>query len=158
MLRSKIKLKDFNTIQKNLNRVFQKFIDTKDLINYDKGTCFFTKINENSLISPFKILFNEPFRSKLNLDRFNDKCDELKESLDDFKRFEDIYGKLHHKLHYLEMLREKFINYQKILHSGNLKKINEENIEDFRLFRSLIPLKDYHEYVIDIINRNVIKL
>ena len=47
LLSSNIKLKDFNRLHKNIKRLFQKFVDTNELGNFDKGEDLFKKLNEN---------------------------------------------------------------------------------------------------------------
>ena len=137
---------------------FQKFIDTDELIKFDKGEDLFKKLNENDSISSFKLLFCDVFQEKIKRDAFKDKCNELKESVSNFNSFKEKFKELNSKVQYFEALREKLEEYQKILNSGNLKKINEENLEDFRLFRSFYPLNVNSEYLIDIKNRNIIKI
>jgi len=158
ILKSNIKLKDFNRFQKTIRIFFQKFIDTNELINFDKGEDLFKKLNENNSISPFKLLFCDVFQEKIKRDAFKDKCNELKECVSNFNSFKEKFKELYSKIQYFEALREKLEEYQKILNSGNLKKINEENLEDFRLFRSFYPLNVNSEYLIDIKNRNIIKI
>jgi hypothetical protein len=158
ILNSKIKLKDFNILQKTIKRVFQKFIDTSELINFDKEEDLFKKLNQNNSISPLKLLFCDIFKEKLKMDGFNDNCNELKESLSNFNSFKEKFRECHVKLQYFESLKEKFENFQNILKSNNLKKINKENLEDFRLFRSFFPLYINSEYLIDIKNKNIIKI
>ncbi len=158
ILKTKIKLKDFNKLNKVIKRFFQKFIDTNELINFDKGEELFKKLNENNSISPFKILFCDVFREKINRDVFEVNCNELKESISNFNNFKEKFKEFQPKILYFETLGEKFEKYQKILNSGNLKKINEENLEEFRLFRSFFPLSLNNEYLIDIRNSNIIKL
>lgn len=158
ILKSKIKLKDFNKLQQSIKRIFQKFIDTNELINFDKGDDLFKKFNENDSISPFKLLFCDVFHEKIKKDVFKDKCNELKESVNNFNSFKEKYKELYSKLQNFETLREKIEEYQSLLNRGNLKMINEENLEDFRLFRSFFPLNVNSEYLIDIKNRTIIKL
>ncbi|MFX1393375.1 MAG: hypothetical protein ACFFAH_07355 [Promethearchaeota archaeon] len=158
ILKSKIKLKDFNKLQKTIKRFFQKFIDTPELMDFDKGTDLFNKLNENDSISLFKLLFSDIFREKINNDILKTKCNELKKSLIKFSNFKEKHKEFHSKIQFFEKLKEKFENYQKILNSGNLKRINEENLEDFRIFRSFFPLNINSEYLIDIKNRTIIKL
>jgi len=157
MQKSKIKLKDFNKLQKVIKRFFQTFIDTSELINFDKGENLFMKLNENTSISLFKLLFCDVFKERINKDVFENSCDELKESTIDFNNFKEKYKEINSKILYIENLKEKFEMYQKTLNSGNLKKINEENLEDFRIFRSFFPSDLNSEYLIDIKNRNIIK-
>ena len=45
-----------------------------------------------------------------------------------------------------------------MLKSGSLQKLNEEDLEEYRLFRSFYPLDLYSDYLIDIKNGNVIKI
>ena len=158
ILNSKIKLKDFNIVQKTIKRFFQKFIDTNELVNFDEGEDVFKKLNQNDSISPLKLLFCNIFQEKIKMDVFNDNCNELKESLSTFNSFKEKYRECHSKLQYFESLREKFENYQNILKIGNLKKINKENLEDFRLFRGFFPLNVNSEYLIDIKNKTIIKI
>lgn len=158
MLQSNIKLKDFNNLQQTIKRFFQKFIDTNELINFDKGEDLFKKLNENDSISPFKLLFCDVFQEKIKRDAFSAKCNELKECVNNFNSFKEKFKEINLKIQYFEALREKLEEYQKILNSGNLKKINEKNLEDFRLFRSFYPLNVNSEYLIDIKNRNIIKI
>ncbi len=158
MLKSKIKLKDFNKLQQSIKKIFQKFIDTNELINFNKGEDLFKKLNENDSISPFKLLFCDFFHEKIKIDVFKDKCNELKESISNFNSFKEKFKELYSKIRYFETLREKFEEYQKILNAGDLKMINEENLEDFRLFRSFFPLNVNSEYLIDIKNRTIIKI
>jgi len=153
-----IKLKDFNPLQKTIKRFFQKFIETKELINFDKGEDLFQKLNENNSISPFKPLFCDDFQEKIKDDVFKDKCNELRESITNFNSFKEKFREVCSKNLYYETLREKLEKHQKILDSGNLKLINEESLEDFRLFRSFYPLKVNSEYLIDIKNKTIIKL
>jgi len=42
--------------------------------------------------------------------------------------------------------------------NGPKRSINEENLDDFRLFRSFFPLNMNSEFLIDIKNRTVIKI
>ena len=156
--KSKIKLKEFNNIQKSIKRFFQKFIDTSELINFDKGANLFNKLNENDTISLFKLLFCDVFKDRINKDVFENSCDELKESTIDFNNFKEKYREINSKILYIENLKEKFEMYQKALNSGNLKKINEENLEDIRIFRSFFPLDLNSDWLIDIKNRNIIKI
>jgi len=158
ILNSKIKLKDFNIVQKTIKRFFQKFIDTNELINFDKGEGLFKKLNQNDSISPLKLLFCDIFLEKIKMDVFNANCNELKESLNNFNSFKEKFRGCHSKLQYFESLKEKFESYQNILKSGNLKKINKESLEDFRLFRSFFPLIANSEYRIDIKNKTIIKI
>ena len=156
--KSKIKLKEFNNIQKSIKRFFQKFIDTSELINFDKGANLFNKLNENDTISLFKLLFCDVFKDRINKDVFENSCDELKESTIDFNNFKENYREINSKILYIENLKEKFELYQKTLNSGNLKKISEEKLQDFRIFRSFFPLDLNSEYLIDIKNGNIIKI
>jgi len=158
ILNSDIKLKDFNKLQQTIKIFFQKFIDTDELIKFDKGEDLFKKLNENDSISPFKLLFCDAFQEKIKRDAFSAKCNELKESVSNFNSFKEKFRELNSKIQYFEALRQKLEGYQKILNSGNLKKINEENLEDFRLFRSFYPLNVNSDYLIDIKNRNIIKI
>ena len=158
ILKSNMKLKDFNNLHKTIKRVFQKFIDTYELINFDKGEDLFKKLNENDSISPFKLLFCDVFHEKIKKNVFKDRCNELKESVSNFNSFKEKFKDLYSKIRNFETLREKFEEYQKILNSGNLKMINEKNLEDFRLFRSFFPLNVNSEYLIDIKNRTIIKI
>jgi len=158
ILKSKIKLKDFNKLQQSIKRIFQKFIDTNELINFDKGEDLFKKLNENDSISPFKLLFCDVFHEKIKRDAFKEKCNELKESVSNFNSFKEKFKEIYSKIRNFEALREKIEEYQKLLNSGNLKMINEENLEDFRLFRSFFPLNVNSEYLIDIKNRTIIKI
>ena len=158
ILQSNIKLKDFNNLQKTIKRFFQKFIDTNELINFNKGEDLFKKLNENDSISPFKLLFCDVFQKKIKRDVFKAKCNELKESVSNFNSFKEKYKELYSKIRYFETLREKFEEYQTILNNGDLKRINEENMEDFRLFRSFFPLNVNSEYLIDIKNGTIIKI
>jgi len=158
LLSSNIKLKDFNKLHKNIKRLFQKFIDTNELSNYDKGENLFQKLNENNCISPFKPLFCDIFHENINRDVFKDKCNELKENISNFNSFKEKFKDLYSKIQYFENLSGKLEHYQNILNSGNLKKINEENLEEFRLFRSFYPLNVFSEYLIDIKNGNIIKI
>lgn len=158
ILNSDIKLKDFNKLQKTIKIFFQKFIDTDELIKFDKGEDLFKKLNENDSISPFKLLFHDVFQERIKKDAFKAKCNELKESISNFNSFKEKFKELNSKIQYFEALRKKLEEYQKILNSGNLKKINEENLEDFRLFRSFYPLNVNSKYLIDIKNRNIIKI
>lgn len=158
LLSSNIKLKDFNRLHKNIKRLFQKFIDTNELGNYDKGEDLFKKLNENDCISPFKPLFCEVFHENINGEAFKNKCDELKENISNFNRFKEEFKSLYSKIQYIEKLNGKLEHYQTILESGNLKKLNEENLEEYRLFRSFHPLNVYSDYLIDIKNGTVIKI
>ena len=158
ILQSNIKLKDFNNLQKTIKRFFQKFIDTNELINFNKGEDLFKKLNENDSISPFKLLFCDVFQKKIKRDVFKAKCNELKESVSNFNSFKEKYKELYSKIRYFETLREKFEEYQTILNNRDLKSINEENMEDFRLFRSFFPLNVNSEYLIDIKNGTIIKI
>ena len=158
LLNSNIKLKDFNRLHKNIKRLFQKFTDTNELGNFDKGEDLFKKLNENDCISPFKPLFCDIFHEYINGDVFKDKCNELKENISNFNSFKEKFKELYSKIQYFENLRGKLEQYQNILQSGSLKKLNEENLEEYRLFRSFYPLNDYSDYLIDIKNGNVIKI
>jgi hypothetical protein len=158
LLNSKIKLKDFSTLQKTIKVIFQTFIDTHELINFDKQGNMFNILNENTSISLFKLLFCDIFLEKIKMDVFNDNCNELRESIRNFNSFKEKYREFHSKLQYFESLREKFERYQNTLNSENLKEINKETIEDFRLFRSFFPLNINSEYVIDIKNKCIIKI
>ena len=158
ILKSKIKLKDFNILQIIIKRFFQIFVDTPELISFDKGADLFQKLNENDTISLFKLLFCDIFKERINKHVFENSCDELKESTINFNNFKEKYKEINSKILYIENLREKFETYQKTLNSGNLRKINEENLEDFRIFRSFFPLDLNSEYLIDIKNGNIIKI
>jgi len=158
LLSSNIKLKEFNRLHKNIKRLFQKFIDTNELGDYDKGEDLFKKLNENDCISPFKPLFCDTFHENINGEVFKNKCDELKENISNFNRFKEEFRELYSKIQYFEKLNGKLEHYQTILESGNLKKLNEENLEEYRLFRSFYPLNVYSDYLIDIKNGNVIKI
>jgi len=158
LLSSNIKLKEFNRLHKNIKRLFQKFVDTNELGNYDKGEDLFKKLNENDCISPFKPLFCETFHENINGEAFKNKCNELKENISNFNRFKEEFRELYSKIQYFEKLNGKLEHYQTILESGNLKKLNEENLEEYRLFRSFYPLNVYSDYLIDIKNGNVIKI
>ncbi|MFX1338466.1 MAG: hypothetical protein ACFFDK_07640 [Promethearchaeota archaeon] len=158
MLNSKIRLKDFNKLQQSIKRIFQKFIDINELINFDKGEDLFKKLNENDSISPFKLLFCDIFHERIKRDVFKNKCNELKKSVNNFNNFKENFKELNSKILNFQVLREKIEKYQKLLKSGNLKMINEENLEDFRLFRSFFPLNVNSEYLINIKNRAIIKL
>jgi hypothetical protein len=155
--KSKIKLKEFNTIQKSIKRLFQKFIDTNELISFDKGDNLFKRLNENESISIFNLLFCDLFREKIKDDKFCDECDDLKDTLSSFNNFKETYKECDSKVQLFEDLREKIERYQEILNSGNLKKI-EEHLEDFRLFRSFLPLNTHSEYLIDIKNGKIVKI
>jgi Fe-S-cluster containining protein len=158
LLSSNKKLKDFNRLHKNIKRLFQKFIDTNELSNFDKGEDLFKKLNENDCISPFKPLFCDIFHENINGEAFKNKCNELKHNISNFNNFRENYRELYSKIQYFETLRAKFEEFQNALNSGNLKKLNEENLEEYRLFRSFYPLNDYSDYLIDIKNGNVIKI
>ena len=158
LLSSNIKLKEFNRLHRNIKRLFQKFIDTNELGDYDKGEDLFKKLNENDCISPFKPLFCDTFHKNINGEVFKNKCDELKENISNFNRFKEEFKQLYSKIQYFEKLNGKLEHYQTILESGNLKKLNEENLEEYRLFRSFHPLNLYSDYLIDIKNGNVIKI
>ena len=158
LMSSKIKLKDFIILQKTIKKFFQKFIDTYELINFDKGKNVFIKLNENISISLFKLLFCDIFQEKIKGEVFNADCNEIKESLTNFDSFKEKYREFDSKFQYFESLREKFERYQNILNNRDLKKINQESLEDFRLFRSFYPLNLNSEYVIDIKNKSIIKL
>ena len=158
ILESKIKLKDFNRLNQSIKRIFQRFIDSKELIDFNKGDDVFKKLNENDSISPFKLLFCDVFHEKIKKDVFKAKCDELKESITNFNNFKEMFKDLYSKIRYFEIIREKFEEFQKILESGNLKSINEEKLVDFRLFRSFFPLDDYSEYLIDIKTKTITKI
>lgn len=158
LLSSNVKLKDFNRLHKNIKRLFQKFIDTNELGNFDKGEDLFKKLNENDCISPFKPLFCDIFHENINGEAFKNKCNELKENLSNFNSFKEEFKELYSKIQYFENLNGKLEHYQNILNNGNLKKLNEENLEEYRLFRSFYPLNDYSDYLIDIKNGNVIKI
>lgn len=158
LIKPKLKLKDFNKLHLIIKNLFQKFIDTNELIKFDKGEDLFKTLNENNSISCFKILFSDLFRQKVNMDVFENACSELKESLSNFNNFKDKFREVHSKILYLESLSEKFNKYQEILNIGNLKKINEENLEDFRIFRSFFPLQTNSEYLIDINKEEILKI
>ena len=135
------------------------FINLQDKIGFSPGIQdFFKKLNENSSISPFKLLFCDVFHEKIKRDVFKEKCNELKESVSNFTSFKEKYKELYSKIRNFETLREKIEEYQSLLNSGNLKMINEEKLEDFRLFRSFFPLSVNSEYLIDIKNRTIIKI
>ncbi|MFX1444455.1 MAG: hypothetical protein ACFFHV_13655, partial [Promethearchaeota archaeon] len=125
---------------------------------FDKGEDLFKKLNENDSISPFKLLFCDIFHERIKRDVFKNKCNELKKSVSNFNNFKENFKELNSKILNFQVLREKIEKYQKLLKSGNLKMINEENLEDFRLFRSFFPLNVNSEYLINIKNRAIIKL
>ncbi|MBD3337715.1 MAG: hypothetical protein GF353_01315 [Candidatus Lokiarchaeota archaeon] len=127
-------------------------------MNFEKGEDLYRKLNENNTISPFKFLFSGLFREKINEEAFIDECNQLKENLRDFGSFKEVFNKLHSKTQNFEALRDDFEEYQKLLDSGNSKLINEKSIEYYRLFRSFFPLDKNSEYVIDIINKTIVKL
>ncbi|MFX0072730.1 MAG: hypothetical protein ACFFAO_16725, partial [Candidatus Hermodarchaeota archaeon] len=158
ILKSKIKLKDFSIFQKSIKRLFQKFIDTNDLISIDKEEGIFKKLNSNDSISPFKLFFCDLLKEKVKNLAFNDKCYEIKDSLSNFDRFKEIYQEFRSIIQYLETLTEKFEKFQNILKRGNFKKIDKEELENFRLFRSFYPLNYNSEYLIDIRNKTLVKL
>ncbi len=158
MLNSNIKLKDFNKLQKTIKRFFQIFVDTNELTNFDKGEDLFKNLNENNSISPFKLLFCDVFHKNINRDTFKNECNELKECLGNFNSFKEKYKEIYTKIQSFETLREKLEEYQRILQSGDFNKIAEENLEVFRLFRSFFPLNVNSEYLIDIKNKNIIKI
>ena len=158
LLSSNKKLKDFNRLHKNIKRLFQKFVDTNELGNFDKGEDLFKKLNENNCISPFKPLFCDIFHENINRDVFKDKCNELKENLSNFNSFKEGFKDLYSKIQYFEKLNGKLEHYQNILKSGSLQKLNEEDLEEYRLFRSFYPLDLYSDYLIDIKNGTVIKI
>ena len=158
ILKSKIKLKEFNRLHQSIKRIFQKFIDSKELINFNKTDDLFKKLNENNTISPFKLFFCDFFHENIKGDVFEDKCNELKESTSNFNSFKEKYKELYSKIRRFEILRGKFEEYKKNLESGNLKAFHEEKLDDFRLFRSFFPLNDYSEYLIDIKNKTIIKI
>ncbi|MFX1443558.1 MAG: hypothetical protein ACFFHV_09110, partial [Promethearchaeota archaeon] len=91
MLNSKIRLKDFNKLQQSIKRIFQKFIDINELINFDKGEDLFKKLNENDSISPFKLLFCDIFHERIKRDVFKNKCNELKKSVNNFNNFKENF-------------------------------------------------------------------
>ena len=66
IVKSKIKINDFEKLQRNIKRLFQKFIDTPEIIEFDKGENLFKKLNENNTISPFILLFCDLFQEKIN--------------------------------------------------------------------------------------------
>ncbi len=158
LVSSNIKLKDFNRLHKNIKRLFQKFVDTNELGNFDKGEDLFKKLNENNCISPFKPLFCDVFREIINRDVFKNKCDELKQNISNFNNFKENYKGFYSKIQYIENLYGKLEHFQSILSSGNLKKLNEEKLVEYRLFRSFYPLSNYSEYLIDIKKGNIIKI
>ncbi len=158
MLNSNIKLKDFSKLQKTIKRFFQTFVDTNELTNFDKGEDLFKNLNENDSISTFKLLFCDVFHKNVNRDTFKNECNKLKECLGNFNSFKEKYKEIYTKIQNFETLREKLEEYQKILESGDFKKIAEENLEVFRLFRSFFPLNINSEYLIDIKNKNIIKI
>ncbi len=158
ILESKIKLKDFNRLNQSIKRIFQRFIDTDELINFNKQHDLFKQLNENDSISPFKLLFCDIFHEKIKRDVFKDKCDKLKESLTNFHHFKEKFKELYSKIQRFEIIRDKFEQYQKIIESGNLKVLNEEKLEDIRLFRSFFPLEAYSNILIDIKNKTITKI
>ena len=158
ILESKIKLKEFNRLHQSIKRIFQKFIDSKELINFNKTDDLFKKLNENDTISPFKLFFCDIFHEKIKQDEFKNKCNELKESITNFNYFKEIYQELYSKIQNFEILRDRFEQYQKIIESGNLKILNEEKLEDIRLFRSFFPLEAYPNILIDIKNKTITKI
>ena len=86
LLSSNIKLKEFNRLHKNIKRLFQKFIDTNELGDFDKGEDLFKKLNENDCISPFKPLFCDTFHE-------NDRDLEAK-VVDTYDLFSDFFHKV----------------------------------------------------------------
>jgi len=158
LLSSNIKLKDFNRLHKNIKRLFQKFVDSNELGNFDKGEDLFKKLNENDSISPFKPLFCDDFQGKIKNDVFKNKCNQLRESITNFNSFKEKFREVYSKNLYYQTLKEKLEKYQDILISGSLQKLNEEDLEEYRLFRSFYPLDLYSDYLIDIKNGNVIKI
>jgi hypothetical protein len=158
MLKSKIKVKDFNTLHQNIKRFFQKFLDDNDLIDFDKGEDLFKKLLENMRISPLKLLFCDIFQAKINRKSFKEKCNELKDSINNFNSFKEMYKIFHCKFRNLDFLRKSFDEYQKVLNEGNLKLINDVPLANFRIFRSFFPLNNNSEYLIDIKNRSIIRI
>jgi len=158
MSRSNIKLKDFNRLHANLKRLFQKFMDTPELINFEKEEDLFIKLNQYSSISIFQPLFNDLFQENINKEAIKHKCVNIKESLINFENFKEKYKDLNLHFQNIENLRKKFINMQNLLNDEDLKTLNEFNIEDFRLYRSFFPLSANSDYVIDIENQNIINL
>ncbi len=158
MSRSSIKIKDFNRLEANIKNLFQKFIDTPELINFDKGEDLFIKLNEQSSLSIFQPLFNNFFQENINKEVMKHNCLTLKESLINFENFKEKYREFNLKCQNFENLREKFERLQNLLNVGDLKTLNEQNIEDFRLFRSFLPFSANSEYVIDIEQKKIVKL
>jgi len=157
IVKSKIKINDFEKLQRNIKRLFQKFIDTPEIIEFDKGENLFKKLNENNTISPFNLLFCDLFQEKINKDIFKANCSKLKESLVNFDIFKERFKEISSKIEYFKILRKKIEEYKKLLESRDLKKLNEVNLEDFRLFRSFFPLNNYSDYLIDIQNEKIFK-
>lgn len=157
ILKSKIRINDFEKLQRNIKRLFQKFIDAPELIEFDKGENLFKKLNENNTISCFNFLFCDDFQEKINKSIFKENCYQLKESLTNFDKFKERFNEISSKFEKLNILRKKVEEFQKLLDIGDLKKLNEKNLEDFRLFRSLLPLDDYSDYLIDIQNKKIFK-
>jgi len=158
MSRSSTKLKDFNRLEENIKRLFQKFIDTPELINFKRGEDLFVKLNEYSSLSIFQPLYNDFFQEKINKEVIEEKCIELKESLINFEDFKERYKELNLIFQNFENLLKKFARLQNLLNDGDLKTLNENTIEDFRLFRSFSPLSVNFEYVIDIEHQEIVKL
>jgi len=157
IVKSKIKINDFEKLQRNIKRLFQKFIDTPEIIEFDKGENLFKKLNENNTISPFNLLFCDLFQEKINKNIFKENCSKLKESLVNFDIFKERFKEISSKIEYFKILRKKIEEYKKLLESRDLKKLNEVNLEDFRLFRSFFPLNNYSDYLIDIQNEKIFK-
>ena len=158
ILKSKIKLNDFEKLQRVFKRLFQKFIDTPELIEFDKRENAFKKLNENNTISLFNFLFCDFFQEKINKEIFKENCNKLKEVLNNFDNFRDKFKEYDNKIEYFKTLTKKIEAYKKLLEKGDIKKLNEANLEDFRLFRSFFPLNNYNNYLIDINNKKIFKI
>jgi hypothetical protein len=158
MSRSNIKLKDFNRLEENIKKLFQKFVDTPELINFKRGEDLFVKLNEYRELSIFEPLYNDFFQEKLNKKVIKDKCIEIKENLINFEAFKERYKQLNLNFQNFEKLLKKFYKFQNLLNDGDLKTVNENSIEFFRLFRSFSPLSVNSKYVIDIENQKIVKL
>jgi hypothetical protein len=158
MGKSKVNLSEFNKLVANLKNLFQTFIDTPELIEFDKGEDLFTTLNKEKSLSIFKSIYNSFLKERLNEKRLNNKCDELKESLIDFDTFKEKFRELNIKFRDLNHLKVKCEKHKKLLKKGDLEKLNGDELIDFRIFRSFSPLDSYSEYVIDIEKEKVVKL
>lgn len=158
MSESNVKFKEYTTLQANLKRLFQEFVDTPELINFDKGSDLFVTLNEDESISVFQPLFHKLFKEVINQETLKKKCLELKENLINLSSFEEKFKEIHCSFKDLEKLRVKLETFQNLIKKEDLKTLNTSQIKDFRVFKALKPSTPFPEYVIDIETQKIVKL